>query len=177
MFSIKNIELFLEDGHGQILSKEDQAEILRRAQESESEGIISGGSIHSIFENSYIEELFKQEMERDPDQMALLIKFGGEKLNKEGSSNYPILTCSGLADQVLKSKVTKYVLQNDGTFKCDDCGAVILMVTAYHSVHEDHTELVGGGECHHVNHIYCPRCEKRPMPSDGPVIPMDNSGL
>ncbi len=70
-----------------------------------------------------------------------------------------------------KSK-SKYVLQEeDGSYKCRDCGETIMTARVAHPVWDGPFPMSGSGRCTYEEIPYCPKCEPKPDFHGSPIAP------
>jgi hypothetical protein len=67
------------------------------------------------------------------------------------------------------SKDERYLRQEDGSYKCRDCGSDILAAKVAHPIHDGPFPLSGSGRCEYENVPYCPKCERKPSFHGSPV--------
>ena len=67
--------------------------------------------------------------------------------------------------------ISKYIKQEDGTYKCQDCGETILTARIAHPVWDGPFPLSGGGECQYEEMPFCPKCGQEPNCNGSPIAP------
>ncbi len=65
----------------------------------------------------------------------------------------------------------KYERQDDGSYRCRDCGEEIRAVTVAHPIWDGPFATSGSGRCHQETVPYCPLCEEQPSTRGEPVAP------
>ena len=73
-----------------------------------------------------------------------------------------VLKPEELQKQVEGRNTSKYVKQEDGTYKCRDCGETIMAARVAHPIWDGPFPMSGSGRCDYKEVPYCPKCEKKP---------------
>jgi hypothetical protein len=64
---------------------------------------------------------------------------------------------------------SKWTKSPEGSWHCNDCGALIQAAQIAHPVHDGPFPLSGSGSCEYETVGYCPNCERKPGFHGAPV--------
>lgn len=82
-----------------------------------------------------------------------------------------VLKAEELEEQIGSRNMSKYLKQDDGTYKCRDCGATIMAAQVAHPIWDGPFPMSGSGRCHYEEVPYCPKCEPEPNLHGSPITP------
>ena len=82
-----------------------------------------------------------------------------------------VLAPEELRRQMENRDMSKYIKQEDETYKCRDCGETILAARVAHPIWNGPFPQSGSGKCLYEDISYCPECEQKPSLRGSPIAP------
>jgi len=76
-----------------------------------------------------------------------------------------------LKPEELGCDMSKYIKQEDGTYKCRNCGETILASQIAHPIWDELFPFSGSGKCYYEEVPYCPKCQQKPEFHGSPIAP------